>query len=260
MEYDDALNERMVNITRILFDKIEVKKISCALDVGCGAGSVAIELSKLGRKDLQISGIDISHPLLTLAKNKSQGCPNINFIKNDAQYYLFKEKKFDIVVSRFGVMFFDDPIRAFSNIRNSMISGGDLIFVCWSSLQENEFFSCPLNIALKFTDGKFVSQGKSPGPLAFSDKDYLYHILKSSGFINVEIEKISTTIVTRDSPEQDAEFLMNVGFAAQMIREANLNYNNRREMSKNFLIESKSRQLGGEIVYGVSVFLVKAKN
>ena len=96
-----------------------------------------------------VVGADISHTLLNHAKGKFSYIDQINFVHCDAQNYSFDGNYFDKVISRFGVMFFENPIVAFKNIYNSIQDGGSLHFVCWTNVLENEFFTAAANIIIK---------------------------------------------------------------------------------------------------------------
>jgi SAM-dependent methyltransferase len=98
------------------------------LDVGCGTGATSLALARAGAK---VTGLDISRPMLDLARSRAiQAGLDISFIEADASAHAF-QPEFDLVFSRFGVMFFDDPVGAFANLHKALKPGGRLAFVCW---------------------------------------------------------------------------------------------------------------------------------
>ena len=133
---------------------------------------------------------------------------------------LFISQRADIAISRFGVMFFEDPVKAFENIRHGLIKpGGQFRFVCWASIEANEFFYAPLNVLLISQGVSLDAPGKEPGPLAFSDFDYLSSVLEKSGFSSVKIEAVETGITTEDADaEENASLLMEIGMGFRAIK------------------------------------------
>ena len=132
----------------------------------------------------------------------------MTFVHCDAQNYSFDKNYFDKVISRFGVMFFGNPSEAFKNIHGSMQRNGSLNFVCWTNMMENEFIIEGMDIITKYTQKVLPEVTKDPGPFAFSDPDYTNEVLELAGFKNITIDKVYTSISTKDSAEQDAELLM----------------------------------------------------
>src|SRR5258707_15309719 len=119
------------------------------LDVGCGAGATSLMLAERVRPG-PVVGIDISGPLLDRARQRGAGIENLRFELADAQTFAFTGALYDTVFSRFGVMFFADPIEAFANLRKALRTGGKLGFVCWRAMSDNPSFVLPLQAALPF--------------------------------------------------------------------------------------------------------------
>jgi len=177
-------------ITALLFKEFETLGNKHILDVGCGSGKTSKLLSDQVGSTGSVEGVDISKPLLELAQTKYGTIENIRFTNADAQSFEFKKSFYDQIVSRFGVMFFENPIAAFTNMHQSLKPNGKLNFVCWSALEENEFFILPLKIVLKYLNKPLPNPSKAPGPLAFSNKPYLLKILQSSEFKNIKIKTV----------------------------------------------------------------------
>ena len=217
---DSKMNAQLQIITNDLYKEIKIQKGSKVLDIGCGSGALLPFLSdKVGNSGL-VHGVDISNPLLELAKKYHCAKENITFLNADAQSYNFKSLNYDNVVSRFGVMFFADPMAAFKNIRSSMKNNGKLNFVCWSKLEDNDFFVMPLQIVLRHLNKPLPTPSKSPGPLSFSDPDHTEHILKSSGFKSVAIKTVKTKMINYDTIENQIQLFNKIGLAARIKKEA----------------------------------------
>lgn len=258
VKHDGVMNLRLGNISDILFDRLKGTPAFNVLDIGCGTGSTSIRLAKTLTQGALVTGIDISKPMLEKAREKATELANVSFVAADAQTYQFEPGKFDAAISRFGVMFFEDPPKAFENLRLAMKPGSQLTFVCWAPYEKNEFFSVPLKTVLDFVPSQYELIANAPGPLAFSDKDYLLGILQLSGFSNSHIEAVKTTVDTMDAPEEDAALLMQIGFGARAVREADLDQKRTDELFQLFLANSKVRQRDGIIKYDATVYIVTA--
>ncbi len=258
VKVDEPLNERFSILTNELFFRADIKKNDKVLDVGCGSGQTSFRASKLVGKNGRVTGADISEILLNFAKSKFCNSNNLEFNICDIQNYKFKANSFDKVISRFGVMFFENPIEAFTNIKLSMKPNGSLNFVCWSNMQENDFFYEGLEIIAEYAKQNLPPITKSPGPFAFSDKDYIEKILKKSEFRDIIIETVYKNISTKDSLEKDVEMMLSMGPRAQILSEANLS-NEKMLIIRNKIEElCKKRQKNGEITYRACLNYVSA--
>ncbi len=207
-------------ITTLLFKEFETLGNKHVLDVGCGSGKISKLLSDQVGSTGSVEGVDISKPLLELAQTKYGTIENIRFTNADAQSFEFKKSFYDQIVSRFGVMFFENPIAAFTNMRQSLKPNGKLNFVCWSALEENEFFILPLKIVLKYLNKPLPNPSKAPGPLAFGNKTYLLKILQSSEFKKIKIKTVKTEMLNFDPVKEQVRFFNKMGLAARMKKEA----------------------------------------
>jgi len=157
------------------------------LDVGCGTGATSLALAAGGAK---VTGVDISKPMLGLARERAAkaGLP-ITFMEADASSHPFMPQ-FDLIFSRFGVMFFDAPVQAFANMRKGLKPGGRIAFVCWRTPQENSWASAPMMAAKPFLPEQLPLDPLAPGPFAFADRERIEDILTQSGFSDIRIEKL----------------------------------------------------------------------
>ncbi len=165
------------------------------LDVGCGAGATSLMLADRVRPG-QVVGIDISGPLLARARQRGEAIENLRFDQADAQTFAFAGASYDAVFSRFGVMFFDDPIAAFANLRSALRTGGELGFVCWRAMRDNPAFVVPLEAALPFLpEPPGPPEPGAPGPFAFADEDRIRGILERAGYGDIDIAPHDTDVV-----------------------------------------------------------------
>lgn len=164
------------------------------LDVGCGAGATTLSLAEQVRPGSTV-GVDISAPLLTLARERAAGVQNVDFVLADAQAHPFEPASFDAMASRFGVMFFADAVAAFSNLRRALRPGGELAFVCWRRLADNPSFYLPLEAARPFlTEVPEAGTPGEPGPFAFAEREHVEWVLTRAGFVDVSIAPFDTRL------------------------------------------------------------------
>jgi SAM-dependent methyltransferase len=192
----------------------------CIIDIGCGCGETSLDLAaRVGVKG-RVVGVDISKPMLGVARRRPlpQGIARLEFREVDAQAGDLGRRVFDAAYSRFGVMFFSDPVAAFANIRASMKERGRLAFVCWQALAENGWMREPLEAARPFLPPTAPSDPTAPGPFAFADATRLRRILADAGFGSVSIDPFSIPIGAGDV-EQALKLTLRVGPLGSALRE-----------------------------------------
>ena len=256
--HDAAMNERLQIISDILFEDLKVLECKNGLDIGCGAGSTTRRLHETLSKEGQVTGIDISEKLLGLARTHSES-NGLNFLQADAQSYAFDHEIFDIAISRFGVMFFENPVKAFQNIKSAIQPGREMRFVCWAPMAANDFFISPLKTVVDITGVSFGEPGREPGPLAFSDRAYLSSILQEAEFSSVNIDVVETSISTRDSVEKNAALLMEIGMGFRAIKEADPSNDMLVEIRQALIDDGERRLKSGVISYDATIYRVTAK-
>lgn len=258
VDNDNSMNERLTILTKTLFLKTNIEEGDKVLDIGCGGGQTSYEASKLVGENGYVLGADISNLLLDLAKSKYSKIKNLHFKNCDAENFDFEKNNFNKVISRFGVMFFKNPINAFQNINKSIKNGGSLNFVCWTNMMENEFHTAATNIILRHINKEYPKLTRDPGPFAFNDSEYIKDILNHSGFKNIKVEKIYTSMSTKDIVKKDAEFLLNLGMGARLLAEENLSDITLSNIKSEIEQMCKRRQTDGEIAYKTCLNYVSA--
>jgi len=255
---DDSMNERFTILTKELFSRAKISKNDRILDIGCGGGITSFEASKLVGENGYVIGADISEILLNLAKRKYSNIKNLEFKYCDVQNYDFEKKTFNKVISRFGVMFFQNPIEAFKNINDSIQDGGTLNFVCWTNVMENEFFTAAANIIIKYLNKDFPEVTRAPGPFAFSEEEYIKKNLKAAAFKNIRVEKVYSLITTNDTASKDGELLFNIGLAGRLLSEENLSEEKLSIIRDEIIEMCQKRQENGKITYKACLNYVSA--
>ena len=174
-----------------LVEEVDARSASRVLDVGCGTGGTTLAVARhLGSKGYCV-GIDVSEPMIAFARARAEReAPLARFIRADAQTYAFDAASFDMIISRFGVMFFDDPVRAFANLRNAATGNAELRLVAWRSAAENPFMTTAERAAAPFMPNIPVRQPDGPGQFAFADPQRVSGILERSGWTGIDLERL----------------------------------------------------------------------
>ena len=195
------------------------------LDVGCGCGQTTLQLAaKVGPRG-SVTGIDISTPMLERARARAaeRELAQVRFLNADAQTTAVGAAAFDLVFSRFGVMFFSDPRAAFANLRASLAPGGRVAFVCWQDLKLNPWMRVPLLAAAQHITLQPPSGPDAPGPFSFAAPARVRAILEGAGFADVAIDPLELELVVGGAGgnlEQAVEIMLELGPMAAAMREA----------------------------------------
>lgn len=175
--------------------------VSTVLDIGCGAGSTTLAVAQLLGEQGRCLGVDISEPLITAARARTvQRTGAASFLVANAEFHHFEPAGFDMILSRFGVMFFEDPVRAFRNLRHAAKQDGELCCLTWRSPSENPFMLTAERAAAPLLPNLPARQPDAPGQFAFASSDRVQRILDDSGWTNIDIQPID---VVCSLPEKD---------------------------------------------------------
>lgn len=205
----------------LLLEVCEPREGEVALDVGCGAGSTTLALAQAVGASGRVHGVDISSPLLAraAARRDELGFANVTFELADAQEHAFAPAGFDLVASRFGLMFFSDPVAAFQNLRSALRSTGRIAFVAWAGPEDNPWFAWPHQIATARLGSVPAAPPDAPGPMAFQDPDRVRAMLSSAGFSRCEGRTVSVDLHHPGGLGAILKLVTVVGPVARVVRE-----------------------------------------
>lgn len=220
VRYADMLDLQLNGIGQDVIDAVRPGAGQTVLDVGCGSGSTTLALGRLVGPFGRATGIDLSRPMLELARQRAEAAsmPQVTFEEADAQTHHF-ERRYDFLFSRFGVMFFDDPVRAFTNLHTALRPKGRMAFVCWQSLPYNPWMAVPMMAALKHITMQTPPSPDAPGPFSFADKNRVKSILSDAGFQSVSVvgHEVSLTIGGGGDAAAATDFLLDMGPLARAL-------------------------------------------
>lgn len=219
-EHADRFDAMLAPYTGALLDAAEIGIDDRVLDVGCGFGPTTLQAARRATGG-SVLGVDLSGPMLADARRRAaaEGLANVEFRQADAQTHPFPDDAYDVVLSRFGVMFFDDPQAAFANLRRALRPGGRLALVCWQSLARNEnrqverdAFAAHLSLPPPRTSG--------PGALSLADPDHVRSLLCGSGFEQVALDDVRRPLYFGRDADDAASFMCAVPTTQEQLDDA----------------------------------------
>ena len=185
------------------------------IDIGCGCGATTLAIAESGAS---VWGVDISAPMVARARARTAELDNVTFSVNDASTADYNAEH-HLIFSRFGVMFFDDPKAAFSNLRSALVGGGRLAFVCWQSPEKNPFMSVAGRAAQPFLPESEPQDPCAPGPFAFADPHWIEEVLDNAGFSDVNITSLNPHLAVGKTLDESMYFQARVGPLARALSE-----------------------------------------
>lgn len=181
-------------VSKILIDRIAAQPGDGILDIGCGCGATSIALAARVAPGGFVLGVDISAPMLAQARDVAPADLPVKFELADATVYPFEVGRFDLMVSRFGVMFFAEPSVSFANIRRAMKPSGRVVFACWREPRENPWMMAPLQEVYRHVPKLPPQEPDDPGPFAFASEARVNRILTEAGFRDITMEACALSL------------------------------------------------------------------
>ncbi len=181
-------------VAQLLIDRIGPKAGNRIIDIGCGCGAISIALAERVAPDGFVLGVDISAPMLARARHLARNGLPLDFVQADATVYPFDAGSFDLLVSRFGVMFFAEPVISFANLRKALRPKGRVVFACWREPKENPWMMAPLQAVYCHVPRLPQVGPEDPGPFAFASEERVTRILREAGYDDIAMEACNISL------------------------------------------------------------------
>jgi ubiquinone/menaquinone biosynthesis C-methylase UbiE len=196
------------------------------IDVGCGCGDTSIEIARSVGETGAVLGVDVSQPMLEVARSRAAltNGAHLSFQNGDASETALPTDT-DLLFSRFGVMFFNQPSNAFRHLRKSLRTGGRCVFVCWRAPRDNPWAMAPLSAArTAMAVTPAPPDPYAPGPFAFADQERLHAILSEAGFDAIRVQRFDVTLSLGSTARSAAEFAVQIGPVSRLVREVGVEH------------------------------------
>jgi SAM-dependent methyltransferase len=219
VETQESLDRLFEPFENLLVEAVVARRAQRVLDVGCGTGSTTLAIARrLGTQGAAV-GVDVSEPMIAHARARAarENSPP-RFVCADAQRHAFEPASFDMIVSRFGVMFFDDAVGAFTNLRRAAKPGADLNAIVWRGAAENPFMTVAERAAAPFVPEMPARRPDEPGQFAFADPNRVRSILEQSGWAAIDVQPLDVACTL---PETELDpYLTKLGPLGRVLQEA----------------------------------------
>lgn len=264
IKYKHILVDGLTHHSEAIFPTLQVKEGDSVLDIGCGFGDTAIKLAhRVGPKG-SVIGLDCCDEFMAHGSVQAEveGLSNISFINGDALIYPF-EPEYDFVFSRFGTMFFSNPVAALRNMRKALKPGGIVTHIVWRSREDNPWLSMAKDVVLEFLPlpGE-DAQTCGPGPFSMANQDMVTGMMKSAGYEDIHFERVDAPVLVGRTPQDAIGFQLSIGPAGEVFREAGQEAEDKREQIESALeqaIDQQKTEADG-IVMASSSWVISARN
>ncbi len=206
-EHDERFDRMLERPSNRLMGAAAVESNSRVLDVGCGTGHSSRIVAQCANHG-EVVGIDASPSMIAKARERArqEGLTNLRFIQADASTYRFEPASFDLAISQFGLMYFDDPGKAFANIASALKPGAPLVFLCWQYLTFNEYRMIDRRAFSAVMDEPMPSR-EGPGAYSMAEQPRVLRLLDEGGFHDVTFEDVHEQLMVGADPEDAVRFV-----------------------------------------------------
>jgi SAM-dependent methyltransferase len=207
--HDERYDATLRPLTEQLFAVTPIAATDQVLDVGCGCGNTTRIAAKRAIGGTAL-GVDLSEPMLAQARVRTaqQGLTNVRYERADVQTHDLGASRFDLVISQLGVMFFDDPTQAFTNLRRALRPGGRISFSCWQDLARNDHRVVPMQAIAAHIDLPASSSPCATGAFSLADPDRVRTLLTDAGFREITIGAVSEPLLAGTDAAEATKFYL----------------------------------------------------
>ena len=222
IKFKHILVDGLTHHSEAIFPSLQVKEADAVLDVGCGFGDTAMKLARLTGPEGRVVGLDCCDAFMDYGRKEAadERMENVTFVNGDALIYPF-EPDYDFVFSRFGTMFFSNPVAGLRNMRKALKPGGIVTHIVWRTASDNPWLSMAKEVVLQFLpppgeDGLTCG----PGPFSMAGQDMVTGMMKSAGFEDVKFERVDAPVLVGRTVQDAIDFQLAIGPAGEVFREA----------------------------------------
>ena len=245
VRFRTAMTTSLAAHGRFALERFPPSPGAAILDIGCGFGDAAVELAERAGAGGRVLGIDCCREFVDIARREFASPPRIRFAVADAQTEVF-DLRFDYVFSRFGTMFFSNPVRALRNLRTATRPGGRLAMVVWRSLDENPWAHGPKQIALRHLPPEHPPvEGCGPGPFSMASPDLVRELLTAAGWSHVEAHACDAPF-DLGTLDEAIELALALGPAGEIVREAGA----RAAIARDAIVNELRQHFADQVVAG----------
>jgi SAM-dependent methyltransferase len=219
-DHQERQDQVLLPVLERLVAAADARRGERVIDIGCGAGATAIDFALKVAPDGEVLAIDVSAPLIERARERAGDLP-VRFVLADPAAHPPTPNWADLIVSRFGVMFFADPTLAFRNLRRGLRSGGRTAFASWREAKLNPWVVVPLRAVANHAPPLPELGPEDPGPFAFADPARVRRILSDAGFVDVDLEPhvLELDIAVGHGLDTAVEAVLTIGPASRMLQD-----------------------------------------
>ena len=264
IKYKHILVDGLTHHSEAIFPTLRVKEGDSVLDIGCGFGDTAIKLARVVGPTGRVVGLDCCDAFMEYGRKEAaeEGLENLSFVNDDALSASF-EPEYDFVFSRFGTMFFPNPVVALRNMRTALKPGGILTHIVWRTPDDNPWLSMAKGVVLGFLPAPGEdAQTCGPGPFSMQSQDMVTGMMKSAGYQDIEFKRVDAPVLVGKTVRDAIDFQLAIGPAGEVFREAGDEAEEKRDRIEAALaeaIEAQKTDADG-IVMDSSSWVISARN
>jgi ubiquinone/menaquinone biosynthesis C-methylase UbiE len=262
--FKHVLVDGLTHHSEAIFPSLPVKEGDQVLDVGCGFGDTAIKLAERVGPAGRVVGLDCCEAFLAYGREDAakRGLTNVSFVEADALFETF-EPEYDFVFSRFGTMFFANPVAGLKNMRRALKPGGVMTHIVWRTPRDNPWLSMAKDVVLEFLPPPGEgARTCGPGPFSMSDEPMVSKMMEIAGYENIEFRRVDAPVLVGRTVEDAIDFQLTLGPAGEVFREAGDEAEAKRAQIETALaaaIDAQKKEADG-IVMDSSSWVISGRN
>lgn len=264
IRFRHILVDGLTRHSEAVFPTLPVRPGDRVLDVGCGFGDTAIRLARRVGPEGEVVGVDCCDAFLAAAEmdRDAEGLENLRFARGDAEVSL-PEGPFDLVFSRFGTMFFANPVAGLRTMRRALRPGGRMVHIVWRDRADNPWLSMARDVVLQFVPAPGEdARTCGPGPFSMSDEPTVRRMMEIAGYTDIAFERVDAPVLVGHDVRDAVAFQLAIGPAGEVFREAGEEAERKRDRIEAALAEAIRKQTTSEegIVMPSSSWVITARN